>query len=313
MRILKCVVLLVFVLAVVAAALVYERPLWVSDQQLHYAMWRGGARSHVVALPEGRVRYFEQGSGAPLLLIHGLSGRGEDFAGLMPKFAAQGFHVYAPDLLGYGESDKPADSDYSIATEERVVMDFMDAVHVPHAYVAGWSMGGWIALKLALDAPERVERIAVYDSVGVVYETDVDASLFAPTDGAGVARLIHAMSPTLKVPPPYAQRAVIRRLGKMRWVTERSVASMRSAKDVVDSKLPGMKPPLLIVWGAEDALVPPSVGVAMHRMDPRSMYATVEGCGHFAPVECSRTVAKVSGEFFRASPAMVGGELKLAR
>ena len=76
------------VLVVVGAALVYERPLWVADQKLHYEMWRGGIRSHVVTLPEGRVRYFEQGSGAPLVLIHGLSGRGEDFAGLMPKFAA---------------------------------------------------------------------------------------------------------------------------------------------------------------------------------------------------------------------------------
>jgi pimeloyl-ACP methyl ester carboxylesterase len=323
MRTLKRIVLLVFVLAVAGAAVMYEQPLWVADQQLHFAMWRDGARSHVVTLPQGRIRYFEMvakgdenragGEGVPLLLIHGLSGRGEDFAALMPKMAAQGFHVYAPDLLGYGESDKPESSDYSVATEERVVMDFMDAVHAPRAYIAGWSMGGWITLKLALDAPQRVERIAVYDSAGITYQTDISAALFAPTDSAGVAKLIHAMSPMMEVPPPFVQRAIIRRLDKMRWVTERSMASMLSGRDLLDFKLAGMKPPLLIVFGEQDVLIPPSVGATMHQTDPRSMFATVEGCGHFLPVECSRATAKVSGEFFKAQPAMMGGESRLAR
>jgi pimeloyl-ACP methyl ester carboxylesterase len=228
-------------------------------------------------------------------------------------FAAQGFHVYALDLLGYGASDKPADSDFSIATEERVVMDFMDAIHLPHADIVGWSMGGWIALKLALDAPQRVDRIAVYDSAGIVFQTDADIALFAPTDAAGVARLIHTLSPTMAVPPSFAQRDIIRKAVRMRWVLARSMVAMRSGRDIVDFKLPGMKPPLLIVYGAQDVLTPPSVGATMHQLDPRSVFATVEGCGHFLPVECSATTAKLSTEFFKAQPPMRGGELKLAR
>src|ERR1700679_3900888 len=117
MKILGRIVLLLVVLAVAAGALFYERPLWVGDQKLHFSMWRDGERSHFVELPEGRIRYFEaagKDGDVPLVIIHGLGGRGEDFANLMPKFAAQGFHVYAPDLLGDGQSDKPADSDFSI-------------------------------------------------------------------------------------------------------------------------------------------------------------------------------------------------------
>jgi pimeloyl-ACP methyl ester carboxylesterase len=318
MRILKRLVLLFVVLAVVAGVLMYEKPLWIGDQKLHFAMWREGAHRRSVDVPEGRIRYIEMKAttgddGVPLLLIHGLSGRGEDFAALMPKLAAQGFHVYAPDLLGYGESDKPASSDYSIATEEHVVTGFMSAVHVKRAFIAGWSMGGWIALKLALDSPERVERIAVYDSAGIVFQDDVSVALMAPTDGAGVARLIRVMSPTLPIPPPFVQRDIIRRLGGMRWVVERSLASMHGGRDLVDFKLASMQPPLLIVFGAQDVLIPPSVGEEMHKLDPRSMYVSVDGCGHFTPVECSATTAKVTGEFFKARPAIVGGELKLAR
>ena len=317
MKIFKRLLLLAVVVVIVAAAVFYWNPLWVADQGLHLSMWRQGAHRHSVDIAEGRIGYFEQpaisGDGVPLVMIHGLGGRGEDFAGLMPQFAAQGFHVYAPDLLGYGESDKPASSDFSIATEERVVTEFMDAVHLPHADIVGWSMGGWIALRLALDAPQRVDCIAVYDSAGIVFDSTADISLFAPTDGAGVARLIRTLSPTFPVPAPFVQRAIIRKLARSRWIVDRSLTAMRSGHDIVDFKLPSMKPPLLIVFGTADVLTPPSVGETMHKLDPRSMYVTVEGCGHFAPVECSGPLAEATVNFFKAEPPTAGGELKLAR
>ena len=97
-------------------------------------------------------------------------GLGGDDAGL----AAQGFHVYVPDLLGYGRSPKP-DVDYSISLEEKTVVEFMQAVHVPRADVGGWSMGGWIAMKLALDHPEMVDRLVVYDSAGVYFPATLAA------------------------------------------------------------------------------------------------------------------------------------------
>jgi pimeloyl-ACP methyl ester carboxylesterase len=317
MKILKWVLGLMVVLAIAGGALMHERPIWVSDQQLHYRMWRAGEHSHFVQLPEGRIRYFEQeakgGGGVPLLIVHGLGGRAEDFAGMMPVFAAEGYHVYAPDLLGYGESDQPAASDFSITTEEHVVLHFMDAMHLPHANIAGWSMGGWIVLKLALDAPQRVDRLAVYDSAGIAFKTDADTDLFTPTDRVGLERLVRRLSPTMKAPPPMAEKDVFRKLARERWVIDRSMRAMRGGKDALDFRLASMQPPLLIVYGTQDVLTPPSVGETMHRMDPRSVYATVDGCGHFAPVECTNTVSKVTLEFFKAQPAMVGGELKLTR
>ena len=315
MKILKPLLLLVVVVAIVAAAVFYWNPLWVADQMLRHSMRSNGAQEHSVEIAEGRIQYFEQpaagGEGVPLVIVHGLGGRKEDFANLMPKLAAQGFHVYVPDLIGYGESDKPASSDFSIRTEERVVTEFMDAMYLPHAYIVGWSMGGWIALRLALDEPQRVDRIAVYDSAGIVFDTTADTDLFAPTDYAGVTRLFRALSPTLPIPPLFAQRAIIRKLARNRWILDRSMTSMRSGHDIVDFQLAGMKPPLLIVFGTADVLTPPSIGETMHKLDPRSTYATVEGCGHFAPVECSVPVAKATTDFFKAQPPTVGGEWKL--
>src|SRR6185312_14740623 len=317
MKILKRLLLLVVVLVIVASAIFYWNPIWMADQMLRHSMRRNGAQEHSVDVAEGRLKYFEQpaasGDGVPLVIVHGLGGRKEDFANLMPKLAAQGFHIYVPDLIGYGESDKPASSDFSIRTEEHVVTEFMDAMHLPHAYIIGWSMGGWIALRLALDEPQRVDRIAVYDSVGIVFDTTANTDLFAPTDYAGVTRLFRVLSPTLAIPPRFAQRAIIRKLAQNRWILDRSMTSMRSGRDIVDSQLAGMKPPLLIVFGTADVLTPPSVGETMHKLDPRSTYATVAGCGHFAPVECSAPIAKATVDFFKAEPAIVGGEWKLGQ
>ena len=65
-------------------------------------------------------------AGVPLVLIHGLGGKSEDWSPMIPRLAAAGFHVYAPDLLGYGRSPHP-DVDYSIALQVKIVTDFMAA------------------------------------------------------------------------------------------------------------------------------------------------------------------------------------------
>jgi len=103
--------------------------------------------------------------------------------------AAQGFHVYVPDLLGYGRSPRP-DVDYSISLEEQTVAQFMQAMHVPRADIGGWSMGGWIVMKLALEHPEMVDRLVVYDSAGVYFPATWEPELFTPADVAGVTKLI---------------------------------------------------------------------------------------------------------------------------
>ena len=105
---------------------------------------------------------------------------------MIPALAAKGFHVYVPDLLGYGRSPKP-DVDYSISLEEQTVAQFMQAVHVARADVGGWSMGGWVAMKLALDHPEMVDRLVVYDSAGVYFPATFEPELFTPDGCCGRA------------------------------------------------------------------------------------------------------------------------------
>jgi pimeloyl-ACP methyl ester carboxylesterase len=300
------------VLLVVAAGLVFYRyPLWVADQQIRFHLWREGLKSEYVDAGGYRLHYFEaapwNGGGTPLVLVHGLGARGEDWAAMIPALAAQGFHVYAPDLLGYGRSAKP-DVDYSISLEEQTVVQFMQAVHVPRADVGGWSMGGWVVMKLAMDRPEMVDRLAIYDSAGVYFPASWEPELFTPSDVIGVTKLIGMLTPKPQPLPGFVAEAALRKLEANAWVIRRSMTAMTNGRDLLDFRLYKISQPMLIMWGAQDELIPVSVGESIHQSVPQSVLNIVEGCGHLAPEQCPRPVIAGTVEFLKAEPPMRGGE-----
>lgn len=305
-------VLAFLLLVIVAAGLVFYRyPLWVADQHTRFHLWRAGVKSDYVEVGGYRLHYFEAGpsggGGTPLVLVHGLGARGEDWGHMIPALAAKGFHVYVPDLLGYGRSQKP-DVSYSISLQEQTVAQFMQVVHVPRADVGGWSMGGWVVMKLALDHPEMVDRLIVYDSAGVYFPATFGPELFTPSDPAGVRKLIAMLTPIPRKVPDFAAEAMVRKLQANAWVVNRSTASMINGRDLLDFRLHNISQPMLIVWGSKDELIPLASGETIHRSVPQSVLNIIEGCGHLAPSECSVPVIESTVEFLRAVPPMRGGE-----
>jgi pimeloyl-ACP methyl ester carboxylesterase len=306
------VVAFLVLLAVAAGLVFYRYPLWVGDQQIRFHLWRAGVKSDYIEAGGYKLHYFEaapsDGSGGtPLVLVHGLGARGEDWAAMMPALAAKGFHVYAPDLLGYGRSPQP-DVDYSISLEEQTVVQFMQVMHVTRADVGGWSMGGWIAMKLAMDHPEMVDRLVIYDSAGIYFPAIWPPDLFTPSDTAGVKTLLAMLSPKPAALPNFAAEAVVRKLQGNAWVVQRSMAAMTSGRDLLDFRLYKISQPMLIVWGAKDELIPLSVGETIHKGVPQSVLNVVDGCGHLAPAECARPVTESTVDFLRSEPPMKGGE-----
>ena len=310
MKAARWVLAVVVVLVLVAGLVFYFNPLWVADQQTRLQLWREGVKSEYVDAGGYRLHYFEAGKsgGTPLLLVHGLGARGEDWRAMIPAMAARGFHVYAPDLPGYGRSSRPADASYSIAMEEAAVVSFMQAVHLDRADVGGWSMGGWVSMKLALDHPELVDRLIVYDSAGVYFPASFGAELFVPGDAPGVTRLMKILSPHPQPMPEFVMRAVLRKIARSGWVVERSMSAMTSGKDLLDFRLHDLQQPTLVVWGAEDELIPLEVGRKIHEGIPNSSLNVVEGCGHLAPLECWEPVAQATESFLRAQPPIAGTE-----
>jgi len=312
MRRLGQLVLLVLVLVLVTGVVFYERPVWVATQGTHFGLFLARVQSNYVLTPEGRVHYYEgeasvPGGGIPLVLVHGLADRDESWAPMLKRLKRAGFHVYAPDLLGYGRSPKPSDSDYSISTQEQFVADFIQALGLQKPDVGGWSMGGWIVLKLAIDHPEMIDRVVVYDAAGIAFDGARDnAAVFHPNSVEDLNRLAAKLEPEAKPLPPFVGRDALRTLQENQAVVDKGMASMQTGKDILDGKLQGMTEPLLIVWGSLDQLIPLPVGQAMHGMVPTSELDVVEGCGHLSPKTCSSRVAAATADFLKAKPAPQG-------
>ena len=127
-------------------------------------------------------------------------------------------------------------------------------------------------------------------------------------NSAGLQEIAIAIITRWHMPPDNSCEAAIRRLQANAWVVERSVVSMEAGKDLLDFRLQRIKQPTLIVWGGEDKLIPPSVGMTMHKQIAGSSLLIVDGCGHLAPGECTKPVLAGTLKFLEAHPPLPASE-----
>lgn len=111
-----------------------------------------------------RIAYLEQGEGPPVLLLHGIPTSSLLWRNVIPGLA-QNRRVIAPDLLNYGKSDKPRDANVSIEAQSRLILGIMDALGIHRADVVAHDIGGGIAQLLAVNHPERINRLVLADAV----------------------------------------------------------------------------------------------------------------------------------------------------
>jgi pimeloyl-ACP methyl ester carboxylesterase len=275
--------------AVSVGSLFYTRPTWVFDKLQELSMRASGAQSRVVMIDGHRIHYYVSGpvSGAPIVLVHGLGGRSDDFVNLAPYLVKGGYRVYTPDLLGFGQSEEPVNASYSISDQADLVVGFFDAMGLQRADLGGWSMGGWIAQKVAVDHPERVSRLILMDSAGLTVPPTWDTKLFTPTTPAELDQLEALLMPHPPAMPRFVQQDMLRISASYSWVVKRALASMLTAKDATDDDLPSLKMPVLILWGKLDRITPLSEGQTIHSLIPQSELVVAQSCGHLAPQSCS--------------------------
>src|SRR5256714_3484172 len=112
----------------------------------------------------GDIAYLRSGQGPPLVLVHGIPSSSYLWRDVIDPLSAT-FEVLAPDLLGFGDSDKRMDVDLAIAAQARYLVAFMESLGVHQAAVAGHDIGGGVAQLMAVDEPQRVARLILIDSV----------------------------------------------------------------------------------------------------------------------------------------------------
>jgi pimeloyl-ACP methyl ester carboxylesterase len=267
----------------------YQRPIEVFDHLLYFQMSTSGAHSRWMTINGHRIHYYVAGpaDAPPVVLVHGLGGHAEDWRMLRPYIIAAHRRVYMLDLPGYGRSDWPQDFSYSVPDEANAVVAFMDAVGLKQIDLGGWSMGGWIAQRIAIDHPDRIKRLMLFDSAGLYSRPQWNTELFMPTSAQELDDLDKLLMPHPPQVPGFIARDLLRYSQEHRWVIRRALNSMLAGNDTIDGQLPKLQMPVLIVWGGDDQIMPVSSGEAMHRLIPQSQFEVIAGCGHLAPIQCS--------------------------
>jgi len=293
--------LLVFALLIAAGVVFWARPVSVFRVFNEAQMYVMGARSHYASVNGFRIHFYTLGSesGSPVVLVHGLGGRAEDWKKLAPFLRKAGYRVYLPDLPGFGQSERPTNFSYSVTDQSRIVVGFLDAMGLKQVDLGGWSMGGWIVQLVAANHPDRVSRLMLFDSAGLYVKPEWDTKLFTPISPAEIEKLDKLLMPHPPSLPDFVARDIMRVSQEHAWVMHRSLDTMLQGRETTDALLPQLKMRVLIVWGELDQITPLSEGKKMNKLISQSQMDVVAGCGHLAPNECAKVIGPEVVRFLR--------------
>ena len=263
------------------------------------------------------ITYAEAGEGPVLLLIHGIAGEWENWREVIEPLARQ-HTVIAPDLPGHGAS-APGGGDYSIGAMAASLRDLLITLGHDRVTLVGHSLGGGVAMQLAYQFPEMVERLVLVSSGGLGPEVSLvlraaalpgaDPFIYATAGlgqrvGATIGRGLSAIG--LR---PNADVAEVLRGYASLTDPERRAAFLATLRSVIGTGgqrvdatdrlyLAGLLP-VLIVWGARDSIIPVRHGEDAHRAIPGSRLEIFEDVGHLPQLEAPGRFIAVLERFLR--------------
>src|SRR6266404_4882829 len=249
-----------------------------------------------------------------IILIHGFISSNLVWNEVFLPLAKAGFRVIAPDLPGYGYSDKPSDGRYTIDAQAYAVLGLMDRLGIDQATIVGASYGGAIAATIALDYSERVAKLILVGAVsndqpkkklllrlaGVPLLGDIATPLFLgsrwilrkrtqdvyrrlgyPLDERKLEARHHLLETA------NTHRAMIRTI--RRWEADR-----------ISREAGLIRQPTLLVWGEEDTHIPISEAFRLRDAIPNSRLTVFRNCGHLPPTEYPEKFVEVVAGFCKA-------------
>ena len=266
-----------------------------------------------------RIHYQEAGDekAPPMILIHGFISSTLIWSGVFLRLADAGFRAIAIDLPGYGYSDKPADGRYTIDAQAQAVVGLMDRLGIEKATIVGASYGGAVAATMALDSPERVDRLVL---IGAVSNDEPKKKLLLrlsrlPVIGDIVTPLFLGSRWVLRkrmeemyrrIGAPLDERMLEARhhllaTANMQRAMIRTVRRWSANRISREASL--IRPPTLLVWGRNDRLVALSGSRRVMRAVPHARLAVLDRCGHLPMLEQPEQFNRAVADFLRSVEA----------
>jgi len=255
-----------------------------------------------------KTNYLEAGKGDPVVQIHGSGPGVTSYANwrLVLPALAENFRVVAPDMAGFGFSERPANIDYSVQTWADQVVGLMDTLDMPKAHLIGNSFGGAIALRIATQHPDRAGKLVLLGSMGVP---------FPITEGLervwGYQPSFENMRKVLDV-FAYSRDLVNDELAEVRYrgsiqpgfqesfaamfpaPRQRWVEAMCTPEDDI-RRLPHRT---LIVHGREDQVIPLQTSLRLEELIDNADLNVYSHCGHWSMIERTKDFNRNVTEFF---------------
>ncbi len=265
--------------------------------------------------------YYERaGNGEQaVILIHGLASSTYSYRNTIYPLA-QYHSVYALDLKGFGASDKPQKG-YALNDLRDQVLGFMDALGIPSAVLVGNSMGGTVAMRVALMHPERVDGLVLIDSAGFLHYEDTPRAVRRVLNRKVFVAFMMTHGPLRQPRDRLAIRAFLGRVyHNPEYVTREAVNAyykpLRSkggnngvlararATDWGDiaARIPEITVPTLVLWGREDRVLPVEHAERFREALPHATVRIYPKCGHHPQTECADRVNRDLLAFLKSLP-----------
>ncbi len=249
------------------------------------------------------VNALEQGSGALVVLVHGMPGSAYDWKLLSQALAARGRRILAYDRVGYGHSDARVGGDFTMLANGRELIQLLEREGECGATVVGWSYGGGASIHAAGMDPSRIGRLVLIGSAGPANRGPEQPAIFAVLFSAPVMnwmaavppisrRVQRAMSVWAFSGQPMPDWWLLRLAGNFATANTRVTYRNELAQYAPDRLDPTpIELPILVIQGDDDRLIPLAVGRGLDRLARHSEFMIVQGGSHMLPVTHAELLA----------------------
>jgi haloalkane dehalogenase len=287
-------------------------PDWVDRQAYPFT-------TRSLKLPEGTVSYVDEGQGEVVLLVHGTPTWSFEYRHLIRALRST-HRVIALDHLGFGLSERPRDFPYTPEAHARVLSQFVETLGLERFTLVAHDFGGPIALPLALDHPERVRGLVLFNTWMWSFADDPDMRRKARIAGGALGRFLYRrfnFSLRVLAPSAYGDRAKLTReihrqylapfpdadgRGRVLWALARSLLGSSDFYDSLWQRRERLAAlPALIVWGLRDSAFRPPLLARWQAALPQAKVVALPEAGHWPHEEAPDEVARQVKEFLAAT------------
>jgi pimeloyl-ACP methyl ester carboxylesterase len=263
-----------------------------------------GLTEHSVTVADHRIPYLAGGQGETILLLHGFSADKDNWT-RFAKYLTANYHVIAPDLPGFGDSDRLDDALYDVRSQVDRIAAFVSALGLTSFHLAGNSMGGHISVAYAHTHPRQVKTLGLFPSGGV---TAPSPSEFRRALANGRNLLLvdnvadfDRMLAFVFVEKPSVPRPVMRYLAessvKSRAFNDRIAGHLSASPFALEPILSDIQQPTLLVWGEKDRVIDVSAASVFAEAIPNAELKIIPNVGHLPIIERPEETASYYTDF----------------